>query len=79
MNLEYCDHYCDHCGGRSGTGDHSRCAKAREFEPPRYCGQCGRRMVVQVTPLGWSGRCARHGVITARAAGTPVSSGPEAG
>ena len=31
------------------------------LEPPRYCGQCGRRMVVQVRPDGWEARCSRHG------------------
>jgi ribosomal protein S18 acetylase RimI-like enzyme len=32
-----------------------------ELEPPRYCGACGRRMVVQVTPRGWTARCSTHG------------------
>lgn len=31
------------------------------LEPPRYCGQCGRRMVVQVDPVGWWAQCSRHG------------------
>lgn len=33
------------------------------LEPPRYCGQCGRRMVVQVRPDGWHARCSRHGEV----------------
>lgn len=33
------------------------------LEPPRYCGQCGRRMVVQVRPDGWGARCSRHGLV----------------
>lgn len=33
------------------------------LEPPRYCGQCGRRMVVQVVPTGWTARCSRHGSV----------------
>ncbi|MFT4201490.1 hypothetical protein [Gordonia sp. (in: high G+C Gram-positive bacteria)] len=33
------------------------------LEPPRYCGQCGRRMVVQVRPDGWRARCSRHGEV----------------
>lgn len=33
------------------------------LEPPRFCGRCGRRMVVQVRPDGWSARCSRHGEI----------------
>ncbi|AFA73751.1 hypothetical protein GPOL_c27300 [Gordonia polyisoprenivorans VH2] len=31
------------------------------LEPPRFCGQCGRRMIVQVRPDGWDARCSRHG------------------
>ncbi|MFD5867630.1 hypothetical protein ACFWGD_03310 [Corynebacterium sp. NPDC060344] len=31
------------------------------LEAPRYCRLCGRRMVVQVRPDGWSARCSRHG------------------
>ncbi|EHI14980.1 biotin synthase auxiliary protein BsaP [Mycolicibacterium thermoresistibile] len=33
------------------------------LEPPRFCAECGRRMVVQVRPDGWSAKCSRHGVI----------------
>ena len=29
----------------------------QELDPPRFCGNCGRRMAVQVTPTGWRGRC----------------------
>lgn len=35
------------------------------LEPPRYCGLCGRRMKVQVSPMGWSAECSRHGEFTA--------------
>ena len=31
------------------------------LEPPRYCAECGRRMVVQVRPDGWWAKCSRHG------------------
>ena len=31
------------------------------LEPPRFCAQCGRRMVVQVRPDGWWAQCSRHG------------------
>ncbi|PZS17320.1 MAG: hypothetical protein DLM57_08625 [Pseudonocardiales bacterium] len=55
--------YCDHCGGRDAAGDHGACARARELEPPRYCTRCRRRMVVQVTPTGWSARCVEHGIL----------------
>jgi len=34
------------------------------LEPPRYCPQCRRRMVVQVLPRGWSARCSEHGVLS---------------
>ncbi|WP_455769329.1 biotin synthase auxiliary protein BsaP [Paenarthrobacter ureafaciens] len=33
------------------------------MEPPRYCTVCRRRMKVQVTPLGWTAECSRHGVV----------------
>ena len=31
------------------------------LEPPRFCAECGRRMVVQVRPDGWWAQCSRHG------------------
>jgi hypothetical protein len=31
------------------------------LEPPRFCAECGRRMIVQVRPDGWSAKCSRHG------------------
>ncbi|MFC6081619.1 biotin synthase auxiliary protein BsaP [Sphaerisporangium aureirubrum] len=54
--------FCDHCGRRPDDGDHSACRTARLMEPPRYCPACRRRLVVQVTPRGWSARCAEHGM-----------------
>lgn len=33
------------------------------LEPPRFCAECGRRMVVQVRPDGWLARCSRHGQV----------------
>jgi hypothetical protein len=42
-------------------GDHGACERARVLEPPRYCAQCRRRLVVQVTPTGWIARCSEHG------------------
>jgi predicted amidophosphoribosyltransferase len=53
--------YCDRCG-EPLAGDHAACAASRELEPPRYCPHCRRRMVVQVTPTGWTARCVEHGV-----------------
>nr|WP_255450338.1 hypothetical protein [Skermania sp. ID1734] len=38
-------------------------AAALGLEPPRYCTECGRRMIVQVSPDGWWARCSRHGQI----------------
>jgi hypothetical protein len=54
--------FCDQCGVDVAEGDHDRCARRRTLEPPRYCPQCRRRMVVQVLPRGWSARCVEHGV-----------------
>ncbi|WP_084211422.1 hypothetical protein [Pseudonocardia acaciae] len=53
--------FCEQCGSPADKGEHRRCAARRELEPPRYCPDCGRRMVVQVTPVGWTARCSRHG------------------
>jgi hypothetical protein len=36
------------------------------LEPPRFCAECGRRMIVQVRPDGWSAKCSRHGVLDAK-------------
>ncbi|MGC1154514.1 hypothetical protein [Mycobacterium sp.] len=33
------------------------------LEPPRFCADCGRRMVVQVRPDGWWAKCSRHGMV----------------
>ncbi|WP_246272062.1 biotin synthase auxiliary protein BsaP [Amycolatopsis acididurans] len=56
--------YCVHCG-HPASGDHTSCRTPRTtLEPPRFCAQCARRMVVQVTPTGWSARCSRHGEYT---------------
>ena len=44
---------------------HARCAEQRTLEPPRYCPSCGRRLVVQVLPAGWTARCSRHGELPA--------------
>lgn len=47
----------------AGVADNVPTAAALGLEPPRYCEQCGRRMVVQVSPDGWWAKCSRHGVI----------------
>jgi hypothetical protein len=57
--------WCDRCGRALHDGDHAACDAARQLEPPRYCPTCRRRMVVQVTPTGWTARCSEHGEISA--------------
>lgn len=53
--------FCGQCGEQVGARAHSRCADLLRMEPPRFCVECRRRMVVQVTPGGWSARCVEHG------------------
>jgi hypothetical protein len=60
------DQYCGRCGHPVGETAHEGCAAGLELEPPRYCRQCARRMVVQVLPTGWTARCSRHGSVNAR-------------
>lgn len=43
------------------VGDGVPLAARLGLEPPRYCAECGRRMVVQVRPDGWWAQCSRHG------------------
>jgi hypothetical protein len=37
-------------------------AAALGLEPPRFCEDCGRRMIVQISPDGWWAKCSRHGL-----------------
>jgi hypothetical protein len=53
--------FCTRCGDPAGGGGHEACTAALRLEPPRYCAQCRRRMVVQVVPTGWTARCSVHG------------------
>jgi hypothetical protein len=53
--------YCGYCGRPEDLGAHETCQLA-VLDPPRYCAQCGRRMVVKVTPDRWTARCSRHGL-----------------
>ena len=55
-------HWCGLCGE---PGSHPDCELKLALEPPRYCTQCKRRMVVQVHPTGWDARCVEHGTLTA--------------
>ncbi len=41
-------------------------AAALGLEPPRFCAECGRRMIVQVRPDGWSARCSRHDALDSK-------------
>ncbi|TVT18226.1 hypothetical protein LWP59_30625 [Amycolatopsis acidiphila] len=62
--------YCVHCGQSLAAGTHPGCHNPRTaLEPPRFCPQCARRMVVQVTPTGWAARCSRHGACTSEGTG----------
>lgn len=56
--------YCGHCGQELPGGSHEDCRRALVLEPPRYCAECRRRMVVQVQPTGWSARCSVHGELS---------------
>lgn len=62
--------FCVHCGRLAADGDHAACHTPRTaLEPPRFCAECARRMVVQVTPMGWTARCSRHGAYTSEETG----------
>ncbi len=54
--------YCPRCG-ETVDQPHPGCEAALGLEPPRYCPQCRRRMVVQVTPTAWTARCVEHGAL----------------
>ncbi len=71
-------HEAQHCGLCGGTFErqasdggsappsdvHLGCAARLHLEPPRFCTRCGRRLKVQVSPLGWWAQCSRHGATT---------------
>ncbi len=48
--------YCPGCG-RPPPECPGRCTSA--LDPPRFCGQCGRRLAVQVFPAHVVTRCPR--------------------
>jgi predicted amidophosphoribosyltransferase len=60
---ELAEGYCGQCG-QPVVGQHRGCQARATLEPPRYCPRCGRRMVVQVKPVGWTANCSRHGELT---------------
>jgi ribosomal protein S18 acetylase RimI-like enzyme len=53
--------WCGHCGEELTPEGHAACRRMADLDPPRYCAHCRRRMVVQVTPTGWTARCVEHG------------------
>jgi hypothetical protein len=55
--------WCGQCGEAASEGDHERCARRAELEPPRWCAHCRRRMTVQVTPGAWTATCVAHGTV----------------
>lgn len=58
------DRYCGHCGEVLEARSHDACAERLRMEPPRYCTQCHRRMLVQVSPTSWTATCVEHGELT---------------
>jgi ribosomal protein S18 acetylase RimI-like enzyme len=53
--------WCGQCGEALDAEGHAACRRRAALDPPRFCGWCRRRMVVQVTPTGWTARCVEHG------------------
>ena len=56
--------FCARCGEPAEATDHARCDEKLQLEPPRYCAECGRRMIVQVLPQSWTARCIEHGDVS---------------
>ena len=56
--------WCGQCGQELAPEGHAACRRAAALDPPRYCARCRRRMVVQVTPTGWTARCSEHGTVS---------------
>jgi ribosomal protein L37AE/L43A len=52
----------------TGAAARSRVPAAAQLglEPPRFCSECGRRMIVQVRPDGWWAKCSRHGLVDSK-------------
>lgn len=64
-DLEFPERYNPFTGLRlvPGVEDATPAAAQLGLEPPRFCEDCGRRMVVQISPDGWWAKCSRHGVL----------------
>lgn len=67
--------WCGQCGEALPPEGHDACRRRAVLDPPRYCAHCRRRMVVQVTPTGWSARCSEHGTTTSVGATPPSRDG----
>lgn len=67
--------FCVRCGQPAAVGDHTACRARAAYDPPRFCPHCARRMVVQVTPSGWSARCSAHGAVDPSGAAGAVTAG----
>jgi predicted amidophosphoribosyltransferase len=56
--------YCDDCGRPVTENRHERCRDRRQrTDPPRFCTICGRKLAVQVHPLGFTARCVKCGPV----------------
>jgi hypothetical protein len=53
--------FCSGCGELVTNGDHAPCRRREEraTDPPRFCTVCGRKLVVQVLPIGWTAGCVK--------------------
>jgi hypothetical protein len=57
--------FCDGCGEPEAAGDHARCQTRRaQSDPPRFCTGCGRRLAVQVLPVGYTAACVHCGPVS---------------
>jgi hypothetical protein len=50
--------FCSGCG-RAKASCEGACR--RTLDPPRFCPDCGKGLIAQVTPQGYSARCKVHG------------------
>jgi hypothetical protein len=53
--------FCSRCG--EALEAHEHCDRAGRpgtpLDPPRFCGDCGRKLTIQVEPAGYSVFCRR--------------------
>ncbi|MGH3621809.1 MAG: hypothetical protein ACRDQ5_08470 [Sciscionella sp.] len=77
MDGRMAESYCSWCGKLAGATGHERCERRLgSIDPPRYCSECARRMVVQVSPAGWTAWCSRHGARSSDGAGVAEPAEP---